>query len=357
MPISSSTLATRLQEKLSNGYLNSDELREVVDLAKSDGTISEADKAAARSVLAGRENQMGMASAALARSVFGADVFEAASPTPWNPSNPVTPPVTPPTPERRDLEDPAVLNKHSSTLSYDWLPGTLFVDGAKAEDVLQGSIANCYMVAAFASVARNTPELIENAISDNGDGTYTVRLHDVSSYGGTSGQVEIVVDGELAVSGSSLQYAKGSDRSELWVPLLEKAFAQWKGNFEAIGNGGSAGMVMSALTGRRSESISLGSTYLTDDQVFDKIKSTLDRNGAVAAGTHGKDRTDLYTNSGMYAWHAYTVMGVSEENGTKYVELRNPWGRSEPTGNGPDDGVFKLSVADFRKYYSSAYLN
>lgn len=354
MPVSSSTLASSIKEKLASGWVTADELREVAELAKSDGSISEADKAAARSVLAGKDKWMGAASAELARQLFGQDVFERGAPTPPAPTPPVTPPVSP---ARADLEDPAVLAKHGSELSYDWLPGTLFVNGASAEDVVQGSIANCYMVAAFAAVAKQSPEVIENAITDNKDGTFTVRFHDNVGYGSSGGMKEITVDGELPLGMGSAKYAKGSDRAELWVPLLEKAFAQWKGNYDAIGNGGHTGEVMTALTGRRSSYVDLSATYVTDDQVFGQIKSTLDRGGAVCAGTHGKERTDLYTNSGMYAWHAYTVMGVSEENGVKYVELRNPWGRSEPTGNGADDGVFKLTVADFRKYYSGAQLN
>ena len=44
---------------------------------------------------------------------------------------------------------------------------------------------------------------------------------------------------------------------------------------------------------------------------------------------------------------------TSEAGGVKYVELRNPWGFSEPAGNGKDDGIFKLPLADFVKYYEN----
>ena len=35
------------------------------------------------------------------------------------------------------------------------------------------------------------------------------------------------------------------------------------------------------------------------------------------------------------------------KDGKKYVQLRNPWGESEPSGNGANDGIFKLKLDDF----------
>ena len=79
-------------------------------------------------------------------------------------------------PTRRELADPAVLNKHTGSVSYSWVPGNLFVDGVKETDVIQGQIANCYMVSSFAAIAHTHPDAIQNAIKDNGDGTFTVRF-------------------------------------------------------------------------------------------------------------------------------------------------------------------------------------
>lgn len=256
--------------------------------------------------------------------------------------------------ERRDLADPAVLSKHAAELEYGWATGALFVDGVDDTDVIQGSIANCYMVASFAAVADQHPEAIENAIRDNGDGTFTVRLHEPSYYGEAT-SVEVVVDGQLP-GGDALRYGKGADRQELWVPLLEKAFAQWKGSYDAIGNGGSPGMVMGALLGTRDAYSGLYES-MDADELYGRLAAAFEGGQAVVAATHGKDRSDLYSGSGLYAWHAYTVLGVSEEGGEKFVQLRNPWGKSEPGSDGQNDGVFKLPVADFAKYYAGYWAN
>lgn len=259
-------------------------------------------------------------------------------------------------PTRRELADPAVLNKHTGSVSYSWVPGNLFVDGVKETDVIQGQIANCYMVSSFAAIAHTHPDAIQNAIKDNGDGTFTVRFFQQNGYGAPT-PVNVTVDGELPTRyGSSLYYAKGADRSELWVPLLEKAFAQWKGGYEAIGNGGSPADVMGALLGTRDQYVGLYEG-MNGDRLFQQLKAGVDSGKSVVAATHGEDQEALYTGTGMYAWHAYTVLGVSEENGQKYVTLRNPWGQSEPSGNGPDDGIFKLNMADFSKFYAGVWMN
>ncbi|MBX5484312.1 MAG: hypothetical protein IRZ16_21025 [Myxococcaceae bacterium] len=258
---------------------------------------------------------------------------------------------------RRDLPDPALLNKHQGQLGFEVYEGELFVDGAKETDVLQGSIANCYMVSSFAAVAHTHPEVIENAIRDNGDGTFTVKLYEQSDYGAPK-QVEITVDGDLptAQGATKPKYAKDAQAGELWVPILEKAFAQWKGNYDAIGNGGSPGEVMSALLGTRGTYFGLREG-MDGDALYRQLKAGLDSGKAVVAATHGEEQEALYSGTGLYAWHAYTVLGVSEENGVKKVTLRNPWGYSEPGGNGPDDGIFQLTLAEFAKYYAGVWMN
>ena len=47
------------------------------------------------------------------------------------------------------------------------------------------------------------------------------------------------------------------------------------------------------------------------------------------------------------------MLGYEEKNGEKYVTLRNPWGESEPAGNGPNDGVFQLKLEEFSKLYQT----
>jgi hypothetical protein len=91
----------------------------------------------------------------------------------------------------------------------------------------------------------------------------------------------------------------------------------------------------------------------TEDRTWRTIKTAIDARQPVSAGTHGDDQSAIYTNTGVYADHSYSILGYAERGGEKYVKLRNPWGESEPAGNGPNDGVFELKLQDFTRLYSS----
>lgn len=266
-------------------------------------------------------------------------------------------PAPPTPPPARDLPDPAALNKHSGSVTWNEVAGgQLFVNGVSYDDVIQGQIANCYMVGAFSAIAYTDPKAIEDAIADNGDGTFTVRFFERQGYFGQQKEVKITIDGDLpqTASGAS-HYGKSRDSKELWVGLMEKAYAQWKGGYEAIGNGGRAGEVMEAITGRDDNYLYVNSS--TADRLFETIRANAQNKVPMAAGTHGKDSGVDYTGTGVYAWHVYTVLGATVENGEKYVQLRNPWGRVEPGSDGKDDGIFKMKLADFARLYSGVYVN
>lgn len=250
------------------------------------------------------------------------------------------------------VADPAVLKEDANKLKYGDVKGDLFVKGADGDDVEQGQIGDCYLAASLSEIAHTHPELIEKAISKNADGTYNVRFYDVG-WSGAAKPVDVKIDGDLPLNWGGLYYAHARDNSELWVPLLEKAYAQWKGGYDAIGNGGNPGTVMSALTGKGSDYVNVTPSANTD-AIFGRLKAALAAGKSACAVTYGEHSSVKYDGTGVYADHTYSVWGVSEENGVKYVQLRNPWGEVEWTGQGKDtrdDGIFKMPVTEFVKYY------
>lgn len=255
---------------------------------------------------------------------------------------------------KADLKDPLLLKEHRTDVS--WTPvgqdASLFVDGITADDVMQGYIGDCYLAAGVASLASADPNLIKNAITDNHDGTYTVRFFEGVGEGGRPKQVKITVDDDVARKNGEAMYLSGRDSKELWPGLIEKAYAKWKGGYERVGNGGSASDLFMSISGRAADWGELKD--YKPDALWKKIKSTTDKHHPVAAGTFAdNDPRAHYEGTGVHGDHFYSVLGASEENGTKYVTLRNPWGFDEPTGNGADDGVFKLPMTDFMKLYEN----
>ncbi|MCA2980491.1 MAG: hypothetical protein INH41_19715 [Myxococcaceae bacterium] len=271
-------------------------------------------------------------------------------------------------PSGRDLiPDPAL---HKDELDAAGKPrfskatftGPLFIDGARAEDVQQGQIGDCYFPAAMAAIAKANPDAINNLVKDNGNGTYTVTFKEKDWATGRFKDVPVTVDGDLwARSYGGPLYGRSANSSdtrkmELWFPLVEKAYAQWKGSYDTIGNGGHSSDVFEAVLGREGQQMSIYAGNL--DRVFDTIKKAVDAKQPVAAGTYGESEEARYTNSGVYADHAYSILGYEQTGSEKYVVLRNPWGESEPSGNGANDGIFKLKLQDFAKLYQNVmYLN
>jgi len=261
-----------------------------------------------------------------------------------------------------DLPDPAL---HKDELDANGKPkfelkrfsGPLFKDGVSPEDVQQGQIGDCYLPAAISALAKSDPTLLQNMIKDNGDGTYTVTFKKRDYRTGKAVDVPVKVDGDLYARawGGPLYGSSNGDKTEkgmeLWFPILEKAYAQWKGSYNTIGSGGLSSDVWEACTGK--EGVSESISYMGADKLWTEIKSAVDSKRPVGAGTYGEEEDARYTNSGVYADHAYSILGYKEKDGVKYVTMRNPWGESEPTGDGKNDGIFDLKLDDFRKLYQT----
>jgi len=266
-----------------------------------------------------------------------------------------------------DLPDPKL---HADELKSDGTPrfstkrysGKLFVDDPKSTDVKQGHIGDCYLPSAAASLAHARPGLFEDIIKDNHDGTYTVTFkeRDYARGRGAHKDKEITVDGDLytrtyggPLYGASTNSTK-TDDMELWWPIFEKAYAQWKGSYNSIGNGGSSARVFGEVMGRPyvSDDIEYGDA----DDIWSTLKASVDGKLPVSAGTYSSDDSGRYSNTGVYSDHSYSVLGYDVRDGEKYVTMRNPWGRSEPRpGDGKNDGIFELKFEDFRKLYETLY--
>lgn len=240
-------------------------------------------------------------------------------------------------------------------------PGaTLFLqgDGDHGEidinDVSQGGLGDCYMIASLAAVAQQNPDLIKKMIRDNGDGSYTVTFYEKNQFigietpGFTKKEITVKLDGsEYAEFGDSTD-----QNQEVWVRVIEKGYAEWKGGYSAI-EGGWPHNALEAITGIDSVN------YTPSSLKIDDLASALKSGGAVTAGTFRDvtlgpidlpditDSSSYYTNNQLIQGHAYTVTAVDSAAGT--VTVRNPWGGS--------NAYFTLPFADFQKNFSTVQAN
>ena len=236
-------------------------------------------------------------------------------------------------------EPMAKSDDRATTFGYREAAGKLFVGGPAATDLHQGDVGDCYWLAGLGAVARQDPQRIRNMFTDNGDGTYTVRLFH-------SGKAEYVtVDRRLPVDGhgklvfANQGTAASNTGAELWVPLAEKAYAQfnesgWTGqdgtnSYNGVGgalaagaendggiNGGSSGTAMTQITAAAVTARAIPGTTFAD------VRAAFDAGKAVTfSSVDDPVRGDVVSN------HAYVMVGYDATHHT--VTLRNPWGAND----------------------------
>jgi hypothetical protein len=226
---------------------------------------------------------------------------------------------------------------------------SLYVDGVNFDDVVQNELGDCFLLASLSALAAVRPQAIEDAIVDHGDGTFTVRFYEKQRSGPPTA-VEIRVDSDLpARRNGELAYGQGRDRAELWPALVEKAFATWKGGYSELSLGGIAGDALTALTGTEAEFYN----PIQELESKDLWKLLQD---AQQAGRPMVSGTGVTSEEGLVPMHMYSVVSVREENGEKLITLRNPYGHQEPGADGKDDGVFELTLRQYRRHFEDLYL-
>lgn len=325
-------------------------------------TVDENGQLPAGSILKG--NPSDVFKIAVSDGTNNVDFSEAAGSITMGGTDPV---VTPEQPTTVDLKDPALREKHlNGNYKVERFTGPLFVDGASPSDVKQGSIGNCYFAAAMGSIAQSNPEKLQDMIKDNGDGSYDVTFKVKSGYGYRAKYKDktVTVDGDLVVRspggrplyGAANTNYNDKEKMEMWYPIVEKAYAALHGNsYHEVGDGGRSSDVFESVLGGNASYKLISSG---PERIYKQIAEASEKGWPVAASTYGKDspEAERYAGAKLYAWHAYSVLGVEEEGGKKYVQLRNPWGNTEPGNDGKNDGIFRLDIEQFDHFFRGVYI-
>jgi hypothetical protein len=140
----------------------------------------------------------------------------------------------------------------------------------------------------------------------------------------------VTIDDFAPIKFSQLRFAKCADVDELWVPLMEKAFAKLNGCYEHIASGNfSEGMT--DLTGEGCETFELNPSMARDDSptsFWKKLQYFISEQFLMGCSIgHGGSEHD--TGNGLLTQHAYGILRcvTTRANQTRLVQLRNPWGK------------------------------
>jgi hypothetical protein len=289
-------------------------------------------------------------------------------------------------------EDPSYSKADLQRLAW-CRPGDIFkgrpygviVGDVDPNDIKQGMLGDCYLLAALASIAE-FPERMKRIFSDTNKssiGAYSVHLCLTGVW------EEVLLDDQFPCQPYSKTPAFTSTKTdEIWVMLVEKAWAKVHGGFLNI-NGGLIREALHDLTGAPAI------TYFTregkPEEHWNNIIDGDSRNYIMAAGTDDISGTgnDAFNDRiGLSGNHAYSLLAAYEivnDRGNKralrqgepsnpsnerIVKMRNPWGEKEWKGDWADgsgkwtpqlrnelkakteeDGIFFMPFADFLKYY------
>ncbi|XP_068903795.1 calpain-A-like isoform X2 [Tenebrio molitor] len=245
-------------------------------------------------------------------------------------------------------------------------------DGATRFDINQGTLADCWFLAAVANLTLNHKLLAvvvptDQSFSNNYAGIFHFRFWQYGRW------IDVVIDDTLPTDGNKLVYLRSTDPNEYWPSLLEKAYAKLYGSYKNL-EGGLINEALEDLCGGLSEFYSAKRLELYEIMEMSYKRSSFMGCSITASEKEGQQRGD-----GLITMHAYSVtdmetikLGQSE---IRLIRLRNPWGgNAEWNGAWSDnsenwdlvpkevskrlrvkryDGEFWMAIEDFQRCFTS----
>ncbi len=240
------------------------------------------------------------------------------------------------------IADPAL----TSGMRYQRFDGRpLFSSaGPKMDDIQQGYLGDCYLLAGLGAVALDNPTLLKSYVVDFDDGTYGVRLGD-NFYR---------VDSDLPVKSSGgLAYAGLGVENSLWVAVVEKAFAQYRTGANSYASIESGNPVeVNVALGSAGAGIKLFTNYSNPTQLLNDIYQRWSGDQSVSLEFYGLGRTASTAGLPLIMSHAYTVVRFNRDSAGHLVSvvLRNPWGYDGiSTDSNPRDGLVTVTASQIHR--------
>lgn len=267
-------------------------------------------------------------------------------------------------------------------------PPCLFVGQIEPNDIDQGQLGNCYFLCALACLSE-FPEVIKDCYAAPqcpALGIYRVRMC-------KNGWWQVcTVDDLLPTQRNVPVYAKNREEpNELWVSMIEKAYAKLHGSYAAI-KAGDPAMALSDM---------VGGPYLkfkehpdwesSPDAFFDYLQQCDADDHLMTLGTPGSDTTSYggapattgavdvealaakYKSVGLVTGHAFSLIRVKKYQDLRMCMVRNPWGNgmewngawrdTDPSWTPEmkkaldfyegEDGTFWMEWSDVRKWFDN----
>jgi len=199
----------------------------------------------------------------------------------------------------------------------------LFLEDPEPDDIFQGFLGDCYLLAALCSIAK-LPENIKNLFMNNIDQQDSLGIYGVKFYIG--GEIKIiVVNNQLPVYNNTLLVAQSFPKGNLWVPIIEKAFAKLHNSYDHI-QGSFSSYAFTLLTGAPCITFDSYSNININNILIENIKKKFFLTCSFSEKIYN-----------LYDRHEYSIQNVVDvnNNNTKKIlfQLKNPHRHEKWYGN------------------------
>ena len=236
----------------------------------------------------------------------------------------------------------------------------VFAKGINSSDIIQGKLADCYFQSATSALAECPERLHRLFYPKEPDelGIYSVFLNVAGVW------EEVVIDHRFPCDKKKkVPWFNTSKTNEIWVMLLEKAYAKVHGGYANI-SWGVGRYAFTDLTGAPCEThlLSKFDVNKKEDPELEKhwqnLRGFISSNYSLVGLTSNQNNSgtdDVNKHTGLVANHYYTIISVNEvhfNNGSKrQVKLRNPWSKGEWKGKWSDfDPIWTEKMLKVFKY-------
>ena len=209
----------------------------------------------------------------------------------------------------------------------------VFYEGATLDDIKQGGIGDCYFLSAIGSLT-NFPNFIESHFYLEDE-----KKHIYGIYFFINGRWKrVLVDDQFPCRMNDKNifgelYFSCSFQNEIWVSLIEKAWAKVNGSYANIDYGGYSYEVFDIMTEAYSDHIEID--VKSKEKIWEILLNSEKRKYLMTVASKS---FVFFTYWGLEEGHAYTVVKIKviePKKGEKIrlIQLRNPYGEKEYTGD------------------------
>jgi len=216
-------------------------------------------------------------------------------------------------------------------------PLTIYNPVIEVNDIKEGALGDGWFISAIATLAE-VPPLIDRLFLTkevSKEGVYRVKICKNGEW------TAVTVDDYFPCIPDSGPIFARSSPNELWLMLLEKAYAKVHGSYLAL-KGGFAHEALIDLTGCPCTYYNFGDEFVKDmiknGSLWAKLKEAEEKGYLLSASTSGEQRwadtpTGDTEDNSLLAGHSYTITTLTEIKGQKLLKIKNIWGQFEWTGD------------------------